>query len=85
MQNKPKKFSHDDNDEEELGSQEPEAFKLNQSDFHNPLDYVLAYVRETKKLHRSDARNEIRRKESLGFSFKTKNLQPECLRKPLVN
>ena len=61
-------------DEDELGSTEPEAFKLNVEDFKKGVDYVKGYVRETRKLHRSDARNEVRRRESLGYSFKTENL-----------
>ena len=72
-------------DEDELGSTEPEAFKLNVEDFKKGVDYVKGYVRETRKLHRSDARNEVRRRESLGYSFKTENLQPKAMRKPLVD
>ena len=48
------------------------------------MDYVRGYVRETRKLHQSDQRNEVRRRESLGYSFKTENLQPRCMRQALV-
>lgn len=58
-------------DEDELGSTEPEALKLDPKDFKHGKDYVLSYVRETRKLHASDAKNELRRRESLGYSFKT--------------
>lgn len=61
-------------DEDELGDTEPEAFKLKQENFQCGSDYVKAYVRATRKLHISDARNEARRRESLGYSFKTENL-----------
>lgn len=72
-------------DEDELGSTEPEALKLDPKDFKQAKDYVLSYVRETRKLHASDAKNELRRRESLGYSFKTENLQPKAMRKSLVN
>lgn len=72
-------------DEDELGDTEPEAFKLDPEDFKDGGEYVRAYVRATRKLHSSDARNEMRRRESLGYSFKTENLQPKALRKPLVD
>ena len=72
-------------DEDELGSTEPEALKLRPEDFARGADYIRSYVRETRRLHNSDARNEARRRESLGFSFKTENLQPSAFRKPLVN
>lgn len=71
-------------DEEELGSTEPEAFKLREEDFAKPADYVRSFVRELKKLHHSDARNEIRRRESLSYVFRTENLQPKALRKPIA-
>lgn len=71
-------------DEEELGSTEPEAFKLKEEDFGKPADYVRSFVRELKKLHYSDAKNEIRRRESLGYSFRTENLQPKALRKQIA-
>ena len=72
-------------DEEELGSIEPEAFKLRPEDFANPTDYVKCFVSEVRKMHRSDVKNEIRRKESLGYNFKTENLHPKSFRTPLVN
>ena len=72
-------------DEDELGSTEPEAFKLDPSDFANGLDYVKSFVKETRKKHISDQRNEVRRRESLGYSFKTENLQPRSFRKALVD
>lgn len=46
---------------------------------------MKGYVRETRKLHYSDQKNEERRRVSLGYSFKTENLQPKALRKPLVD
>lgn len=67
-------------DEDELGSTEPEALKLDPKDFKHGKDYVLSYVRETRKLHASDAKNELRRRESLSYSFKTQNLQPKAMR-----
>ena len=69
-----KKVKKDSKEEEDLGSIEPEAFKLKPEDFTEPLDYVKAFVTEVRKLHRSDVKNEIRRKESLGYNFKTENL-----------
>ena len=36
-------------------------------------------------MHRSDIKNEIRRKESLGYNFKTENLQPSAFRSPLFD
>ena len=36
-------------------------------------------------MHRSDIKNEIRRKESLGYNFKTENLHPSAFRSPLLN
>jgi len=78
------KFSEGQQDEEELGSTEPEAFKLREEEFSSPADYVRSFVREIRKLHHSDARNELRRRESLSYVFKTENLQPKALRKSLV-
>lgn len=72
-------------DEEELGCTEPEAFKLTPLHFKSPLDYVRSFVSEVRKLHTSDAKNELRRKESLGRIFKTENLQPKALRTPLLD
>ena len=54
-------------------------------DFSDGKEYIRAYVRATRKLHISDAKNEIRRRESLGYSFKTENLQPKAFRKPLAD
>ena len=51
----------------------------------SPLDYVRSFVSEVRKLHTSDAKNELRRKESLGRIFKTENLQPRALRTPLLD
>jgi len=62
------------------GAREPVAFKLDQSKFSTPLDYVKSFIAEVKKLHKSDARNELRRKESLGNQFKTESLQPSAFR-----
>ena len=45
---------------------------------------MKSFVTEVRKLHRSDVKNEIRRKESLGYNFKTENLQPKSFREPLV-
>ena len=81
---KKKKSKKEGKDEEELGSIEPEAFKLKPEDFDDPIDYVKSFVTEVRKLHRSDVKNEIRRKESLGYNFKTENLQPRSFREPLV-
>ena len=78
-----KSFAFDEksnDDEDELGSTEPEALKLRPEDFSRRADYVKSYVRETRKLHGSDARNEVRRRENLSYSFKTENLQPRCMR-----
>lgn len=72
-------------DELELGSIEPEAFKLKINDFESPLEYVKGFTREVRKLHRSDIKNEIRRKESLGYNFQTENLHPSAFRSPLVD
>ena len=72
-------------DEDELGDTEPEAFKLRPEDFKTGSEYVKAYVRTIRKLHFSDAKNEARRRESLGYYFKTENLQPKALRKALVD
>ena len=41
-------------DEDELGSTEPEAFKLDPSDFASGLEYVKSFVKETRKKHISD-------------------------------
>lgn len=71
--------------EDELGSMEPEAMRLRPEDFDKGTDYVKSFINETRKLHRSDARNEQRRRESLGYSFKTENLHPAAFRKPLVD
>lgn len=71
-------------DEEELGSTLPQAFHLQPEDYKSNQDYVSSFVREIRKLHKSDARNEVRRKESLGFSFKTENLQARAFNTPLV-
>ena len=75
----------DEIDEEELGCTEPGAFKLAPEHFKSPLDYVRSFVSEVRKLHTSDAKNELRRKESLGRIFKTENLQPRALRTPLLD
>ena len=63
---------------------EPEALQLKPKDFLRAKDYVSSYVRATRKMHNSDVRNEFRRRESLGYSFKTENLQPTAFRKSLV-
>jgi hypothetical protein len=74
-----------DIDEEELGSTEPAAFRLDPKDFRNPIDYVKSYVKEVRQLHSGDAKNDLRRKESLGHIFKTENLHPSGLREPLLD
>jgi len=71
--------------EEDLGCIEPEAFKLAPTQFKSPIDYVRNFVAEVRKLHTSDAKNESRRKESLGHIFKTENLQPRAFRRGLLN
>ena len=71
-------------DEDELGSTEPEALKLRPEDFAKASDFVKSYVRETRKIHNSDAKNELRRRESLGNTFRTENLQARAFRSPLV-
>jgi hypothetical protein len=60
------------------------AFQLQPGEFKSPLDYVRSFVSEVRKLHSSDAKNEQRRKESLGHIFNTENLQPLALRTPLL-
>ena len=84
QENSKKNGAKEAKDEEELGSTEPEAFKLKVEEYMNSADYVKSFVAEVRKLHRSDVKNEIRRKESLGYNFKTENLQPSAFRKPLV-
>ena len=45
---------------------------------------MRSFVSEVRKIHTSDAKNELRRKESLGHIFKTENLQPRAFRKQLL-
>ena len=63
----------------------PRAFKLKPSDFKEGLDYVKAFIKEVRVLHRSDVKNEERKAKCLSMTHQTENLQPECLRGRLTN
>jgi hypothetical protein len=66
------------------GLRRPKALDLNPNDFATGMEYVKSFVKEVRKLHRSDAHNDSRRADSLGHAYFTENLQPQALRAPLT-
>lgn len=74
----------DSDDETDIGLMRPKALDLVENDFSSGFEYVRAFVKETRVLHRGDALNDVRRAASLGHVYHTENLQPSCLRTELT-